>query len=237
VSNNGEGEDARISFGRLSSPSSSNTMSASGRFMLVEMMTDSNDSKRPFTNPHTLFDQEIHNIPENMRRFLVRDGAHSTYAKTWEYFANAYGRAFDELAELILRDWPNRNHMDEAVFFLCRHSIELSIKNSILGCSEPDVPEIAGHNLLNLWNQLQAIMAKHGFEEPDEWTAHCTKLIEHINEFDPDGEHFRYPTDRKHNPFEFTRVELEGLAVAHWHIGMLCEANVEMLDAQKAGKL
>jgi hypothetical protein len=188
------------------------------------------------TDPHSIFDRELHNIPDNMRRFLVRGTPTAGYEKTWGYFANAYGRAFDELVETSLRDWPNRRSMDEAIFYLCRHSIELSIKSAILECAEPALPNISGHNLLDLWARLQNILANFGIDGADDWTKHCMKLVRHIGEADPDGERFRYPSNRKHVPFEFTRVELQGLAVAHWHICMLCEASVEMLDAKKDGK-
>ena len=80
----------------------------------------------------------------------------------YEYFANSYGRAFDELTEIAIRDWPNKTNLSEAIFFLCRHSIELSIKSAILNCSEPALPNITGHNWLELWKRLQEIMATLG---------------------------------------------------------------------------
>jgi hypothetical protein len=92
-------------------------------------------------------------------------------------------------------------------------------------------PSIAGHSLAQLWNELLRQFAAAGFGIDDEWTVYCGKLVQHLHEVDPDGERFRYPTSRKAVPFEYTRVGLEGLAVAHWHIGMLCDGATEMLDA------
>ncbi|MBB5693737.1 hypothetical protein [Muricoccus pecuniae] len=40
------------------------------------------------------------------------------------------------------------------LFFLCSHSIELSIKSAIRECAEVlgETPDIAGHSLARLWN-------------------------------------------------------------------------------------
>lgn len=52
----------------------------------------------------------------------------------------------------------------------------------------------------------------------------------HIDEIDPNGETFRYPTDRKGKPFNYTRVEIEGLVRAHHHVTLITDASISMLQ-------
>jgi hypothetical protein len=68
-----------------------------------------------------------------------------------------------------------------------------------------------------------------GFATNDDWGRYCRKLIDHVSAADPDGERFRYPRDLEGVPFEYTRVELEGLIKAHYHVVSYCEASVSML--------
>ena len=67
-----------------------------------------------------------------------------------------------------------------------------------------------------------------GMPADDSWTERCHLQIDHINQFDPKGEHFRYPYDTEGKPFEFTQVELEGLIKAHISISTYCDAVVSM---------
>ncbi|MCA0035062.1 hypothetical protein [Mesorhizobium sp. B263B2A] len=193
--------------------------------------------ERPYRDPHSIFSDELDAIPGKLKKFLQSHPNGPEYNKTWEYFASAYSRIFDKLATEALANWPSSEVAHEVLFYLCRHSLELSLKNAILGCSEPELPDLNGHSLLQLWSRLQALVRDHGFTSDEDWTNHCGRLIQHIHDVDPDGERFRYPTDKDHKRFLFTKMDLEGLAVAHWHIGMVAEANVEMVDARRAGKI
>jgi hypothetical protein len=182
-------------------------------------------------DPHSIFDAELQRIPAKMRKFLVREPAPSTFEKTWEYFEGAFGMAFDVITKTALANWSG-GQLALPLFFLCRHSMELSIKGAIVAYAESagELPRIEGHGLAQLWNELMRQIQAAGFETDDEWTVYCGKLVQHLHEVDPDGERFRYPTSRKGVAFDFTRVELKELAVAHWHIGMLCDGAIGMLD-------
>jgi hypothetical protein len=122
--------------------------------------------------------------------------------------------------------------MAAPLFYLCRHSVELSIKGAINTYAQTlgVAGMIAGHSLADLWAEFLRLLQKAGFNIDDEWTVYCGKLVSHLDEVDPDGERFRYPSSRRGTPFEFTRVEVRHLAVAHWHIGMMCDACEEMLS-------
>jgi hypothetical protein len=116
------------------------------------------------------------------------------------------------------------------LFLLARHSIELHLKDTIREYAKTDdMPaDLGTHNLMWLWNQLGTYMERYGIPADDEWGVYCDKLLNHIHEVDPDGERFRYPTARDGAPFEITRVELEGLVRAHWHITMYCDGCANM---------
>jgi hypothetical protein len=191
------------------------------------------------SDPHSIFSAELERIPKKMRRFLKWERPPSGFNKTWENFAGAYGMAFDNLTEHALSNWSG-GQLALPLFFLCRHSMELSIKQAIVVYAESagESPLIEGHSLAQLWNELLRQIKAAGFEIDDEWTVYCGKLVQHLHEVDPDGERFRYPTSRKGVPFDYTKVDLEGLAVAHWHIGMLCDGAIGVLDGlgrQNAG--
>ncbi len=69
-----------------------------------------------------------------------------------------------------------------------------------------------------------------GLETNDEWISYCTKLVNHMHEVDPDGERFRFPSNTSGVPFQFPRVELDGLAEAHERIVMVCDCAMTALD-------
>jgi hypothetical protein len=139
--------------------------------------------------------------------------------------------------ETLFREWRKRlvssrcgsRHTD---MVLCRHSMELSIKQTIVVYAESagEAPLIEGHSLAQLWNELLRQIKAAGFEIDDEWTVYYGNLVQHLHDVDPDGERFRYPTSRKGVAFNYTEVDLRGLAVAHWHVGVLCDGAIGMLD-------
>src|SRR5580658_7708156 len=87
-----------------------------------------------------------------------------------------------------------------------------------------------GHSLTGLWNQFKNLIKKSGFLNGDELTPYCEKLINHINESDPDGERFRYPSSKAGDVFAYTRIELEELVRAHYLITLYCGACGDMLS-------
>lgn len=183
-------------------------------------------------NPHALFQEEVENLPTEVRKFLTKERRASIYDKTWENLCGAYGDAFNLLSQRLLAE-RGYERVVVPLFYLCRHSVELSIKHAVIEYAEAlgEPPDVAGHSLASLWNELARLTQAAGFPTDDPWTVHCGKLVRHLHDADPDGERFRYPASRSGVPFECTRVDVERLAVAHWHIGVLCDAAGEMLAA------
>jgi hypothetical protein len=181
-------------------------------------------------SPHEIWDEEMKGFPTKITRIAAKSA--DPYARTWEYFVGAYGMAFDRLAEIALENWEG-GQMTQPLFFLARHSMELSLKDAIVAYANAAgrTPTIEGHSLLRLWNELRKELRDAGWIENDNWQMHCHELINHLHEIDPDGERFRYPANIKGTSFEPSQVDLQELGVAHWHVGMFCDGCVEMLDA------
>ena len=180
---------------------------------------------------HSIFSAELERIPLRVRPFLGRERQPNSYAKTWENFAGAYHDAFEIMVEAAMTN-DARGRLTLPLLYLCRHTLELDIKNAIIIYSQSAgvPPDIQGHSLLRLWNELMRQIELAGFGTSDEWTVHCSKLVDHIHRIDPDGERFRYPSSISGTEFDQTSVDIMSLAVAQWHIGMLCDGMIGMLD-------
>lgn len=166
-----------------------------------------------------------------MRPFLKRERKPNSYAKTWENFGGAYHEAFEIIAEAALAK-NSQGRLTLPLLYLCRHTLELEIKNAIIVYSESAnvAPDIKGHSLSRLWNELMRQIKLAGFDTDDDWTVHCGKLVNHVHQIDPDDERFRYPASVCGAEFDETSVDITSLAVAQWHVGMLCDGVIGMLD-------
>lgn len=180
-----------------------------------------------------LTESEILKIPKRMRRFLETDAGPSMGEPTWSYYAYGFSAGFEQLAALAWKEWPRREYLRIPVLYLCRHSMELSLKAAIDECSRHTFAGsiLEGHNLHVLWKELLKQIARGGFLVDDEWTQHCERLIAHIHQFDPSGERFRYPANKSGSPFDLTQVQFGELLKAHWHIVNYCDAVISMFDA------
>jgi hypothetical protein len=150
-------------------------------------------------------------------KYIHHGGDINSYATTWEYVAYTYSRAFDELARNAFDAGHRGSNLSTPLFFLARHSIELALKSTILEYAETDetAPKLEGHDLGALWKQLSSYMEQCRSPANDDWGIIVAKQIADIQEVDPRGDRFRYPTDIKGKRFELTHVELEGLIRAH----------------------
>jgi hypothetical protein len=163
-------------------------------------------------------------------KYIHHGGDINNYATTWEYVAYTYSRAFDELARKAFEAGRRGSNLSTPLFFLARHSIELALKSAILEYAETDdvASEIDGHDLVCLWKQLSYFMERRRTPATDDWGIIVAKQIADIQEVDPKGDRFRYPTDIKGKPFELTHVELEGLIRAHSSVTTYLDACAQM---------
>jgi hypothetical protein len=122
------------------------------------------------------------NIPKRMEKFLLREAPPSPSEQTWDFYAFAYEHGFRMLAEKALERWRGGGFVQLPMFYLARHSIELSLKRVIFEFSEytGEASPECGHNLLKLWDEMRRQFSLGGMPEMEEWGLHCERLIKHI---------------------------------------------------------
>ncbi|MBW7973254.1 hypothetical protein [Bradyrhizobium sp. BR 10289] len=166
-----------------------------------------------------------------MTKYIHHGGDINNFATTWEYVSFTYSLAFDELARKAYQPGHRVSNLSIPLFFLARHSIELALKGTIIEYAKTDdvAAKTDGHDLVALWDRLSASMERWGCSTTDDWGVVVAKQIADIQEVDPRGDRFRYPTDIKGKRFELTHVELEGLIRAHNSITTYLDACTTML--------
>lgn len=177
-------------------------------------------------------DSEILNVPAKMKPFLSRDRKRDMM-QSWGAYAYGFAAAFDELYQVAALAAPRRDYLLPPVAYLARHSIELALKDAIQSLARWNDITVQdhGHGLAKLWVHLLGHVEACGFTTDDDWTRHCSKLVQHLDERDRGSMRFRYPADQAGNLYQPTAVELEGLGKAHHHITRYCDAVVSMIDA------
>lgn len=121
-------------------------------------------------------------------------------------FAVGYRMAAQLLAKSI-RGGGDEVFLFYPVVFLCRHHVELMLKNLIVAFDDPGVlqvtqqPELAeaqraallhGHSLQKLWDHLRPAMQALGDAVPLETIEGINHYIQQLNEIDPGSTNFRY---------------------------------------------
>ena len=176
-------------------------------------------------------EKEVEKIPQNLKPVFARATKEDTgqISMTMSYMAYAYGKGFTEYAARALDDWPKKDYIIQPMVYLARHSMELYLKWAINEYQDylGDYSEETDHHgLIKLWNSLIKLMEKAGAPTDSEYSKHCLRLLNHINETDPDGEQFRYPHDKEGEPFELAKVDLEELVKAHYLVSTYADGAV-----------
>lgn len=180
-----------------------------------------------------ILEKQLEGFPKKLKPFLHLATPASGIERTWEYFAYAYERAFDIMAEEYCRVHPNQTYLLMPLMHLARHSMELSLKNALNKCNEVCGASLSTdkHFLLPLYDRLDRFLIDYGMiGGADDWAMFVRKVIVHIDKVDTTGEVFRYPTNLSGNPFESYNIDIEALITAHHHVTLLAEATVAMLD-------
>ncbi len=183
------------------------------------------------SKPFETFCHQMEEVPPTLEKFMQRAPRSERSRASWESFGMAYAGAFESLYEFaVAKDEVERLAMP--LLFLCRHSIELSIKDALRVYLEyaGEPANLQGHSLLSLWNRLLRQFRDAEYHE-DAWTRYCTEIITHLHNADATGEIFRYPFSNNGQSFDHVQADIEKLAVAHLHIGMICDGAIEMLEA------
>lgn len=183
-----------------------------------------------------LNEADLNIIPQKLRPFLRREQPPASWMQTMAYYAHGYDYAFQRLVMIAITLWPQADYLRMPTFFLARHATELHLKEVIkqYAAMTGDIADTGqDHSLVSLWNRALKQMAPAGWASGDDFTNHCGKLIQHLHDFDSDGQRFRYPQSNAGKPFDYTRIELEALAKAHAYITIWCDGVIDMLDASR----
>ena len=177
---------------------------------------------------------ELDQVPGHLKPFFNKTQESDPDGRimmTMGYMAYAYGRAFEEFAVGALEGWPTKDYIAQPMCYLARHSMELWLKHAIkeyqefLGDHSADSDH---HNLMKLWNVLMELRRAAGAKD-SEYAKYISKLLNHLNEIDPEGEQFRYPHTKAGQAFDLAKIELEGLLKAYWHVSRYAEASVDVI--------
>ncbi|MFC7065318.1 hypothetical protein [Brucella rhizosphaerae] len=181
-----------------------------------------------------IINQENFDLPLSFKRFLSINNQHNRFGQSWGNYVHAYHRAFEVMARHMLEN-PIRNQcVTIPLFYLARHSMELALKETLLGFSDSGIQAVKaeGHNLLTLYDELLKVLKDNGVSD-EQWSIHCHKIIVHLNKADPNGENFRYPEALNRKVFPEVEVDIEGLIRAHHHVTLLSDCVATMLDEQR----
>ena len=156
-------------------------------------------------------------------------------SQSWSYYAYSYDRAFEIMARHTLEYPINNQSLTIPLFYLARHSMELALEEALREIAHIGVDDARtdGHDLLKLYDDLQKILKDNGVNDDGRWSNHCRRILTHIHSADPKGEHFRYPAALNGNVFPEVTVNIEGLIRAHYHMTLLADCVVTMLQENR----
>lgn len=148
----------------------------------------------------------------------AQDGAYFHIPSVRSFYPQ-HATSFKEAAEIVLDkceadgDRPANDIFVFPVLYLYRHGIELNLKAIIkvgVGLEffkKEDVDEdLAWHNLAKLWNHAKKLLL-HRWSTADPAPLNATEaVINELHQSDPNGQVFRYATDKNGKPHRYEKL-------------------------------
>ncbi len=128
-------------------------------------------------------------------------------------YSSGYRKAARSLAEQVCSSYRDQDSLIYPIVYLYRHCTELILKDIILianelldkELSEQEIKALGRHGLSKLWTQLRPLLnqvcecaGNPAFPEED--LEGIDSYIQQIQEYDPDGQRFRYATMKNRKP-------------------------------------
>ena len=167
-----------------------------------------------------LIAEENESLDEEVAKFIESTSGDLAGDRSWHFYAYSYEQAVDVMWDATYAR-PN-TVLHPPLLFLCRQSIELSIKAGISKLSGERPPR--GHNLQSLWSDLLKALKKLGQPTNDAFSESVGWLINLLDQHDQIGDRFRYPDSKQSGAYPSTVVDLEKLYRAHWRVMVYCYA-------------
>lgn len=148
---------------------------------------------------------EFPNSTDELFNELNGNGGHNAIIRTgiskFFLFSDSYKTAAIKLFEQLDGSAYYANTLVYPLTFLCRHFIELRLKELISGINYSTKQEYSfpdGHNLEVLWNTYNSVIANAGesFVPEKSVLRNMQRLIKEFNVMDPNSMCFRYPVDK-----------------------------------------
>lgn len=131
-------------------------------------------------------------------------GVLHAYISAVKYLANDLICSTQAPGMMILRE----NSLCIPFLFLCRHTIELALKNAIEKITD-QYPK--GHRIINLWKSFMNLISIVTEDEKEMLTS-MENLVKALDEYDPDGSQSRYAMSNNkqlyHEDITFIKVDL-----------------------------
>ena len=175
-------------------------------------MNEENSTENEITFPNST-DKLFNEFNDDHRHnAIIRAGMSKFFL-----FSDSYKSAAIKLFEQLDGSAFSANTLVYPIVYLCRHFIELRLKELISGVNYSITEKYSfpdGHNLESLWNTYKSLIPKAGksFVPEVVTLANTENLIKEFNLVDPNSMCFRYPVDKTsdRNPsLSMTNLDLE----------------------------
>lgn len=132
---------------------------------------------------------------------LTSDSNIPTGINKFFYFSESYRKAAESLFAKIMQPDFETHFLITPTIYLCRHFLELRIKELISGINYSNTGTYTfpdGHNLDNLWNTYKSLLSNADSTIVPNPTdlANVEKLITEFNSIDSSSMSFRYPVEK-----------------------------------------
>jgi len=148
----------------------------------------------------------MNNFPQNTDilfkpNILESDMNIPTGVNKFFYFSESYRKAAEELFIKIKNLGHDTNFLIAPTIYLCRHFLELRLKELISGINYSNTEAYSfrdGHNLENLWNIYKSLLSNVDSSINPNATdlVNVEKLIKEFNIIDSSSMSFRYPVEK-----------------------------------------
>jgi hypothetical protein len=125
------------------------------------------------------------------------------WSRSYSAFIWSFTNAAETLVDAVTTGKQRADRIAWPLLYLYRHTVELALKDCLIDAAtflgEPlDFPN--HHRLKDINDILLQLLAKLDFPTNDASVSAFSHILEDLDQFDPSGTAFRYPTDRKGAP-------------------------------------
>lgn len=165
--------------------------------------------------------EHIVEIQPQLREFIRALPAYrDMMAGSWDLLAYSFERGFEAMWDQARVD--HSGLLLRPLLLLWRQSVELALKAAITEIAG-GIDGRPGHDLVALFDQLNATRAALGYCNDDELTLNVRETVTLVQSLDPFADRFRYPSARGGMPFEGVSADLDELFQAHWITVTYCD--------------